>query len=190
VTDTGVASAADAAPAALGFFHDHPIGRVALSIVLLALVLTVVGWNLPGGAPRDDAHDLTRPVVYALGLDQSWAVFSPNPSTTSVFVHGEVTFADGTTMRFDFPDDGPWLGAYREYRWRKYERRLRLDRQRRLWSPAATWIARQVASEDRPVTEVVLVRRFSTTPDPGSGDPRVWESFAFHTERFDPAVTG
>lgn len=172
------------APASQGRLLDSRLGRLVLSVVLAAFVFTLVAWNLPPSEVRSRLRPELRPVVNALGIDQNWGVFSPNPSTTSVAVEADVTFADGTVERYRFPDGEPLFGAYREYRWRKYERRVRLDDQRGLWRPTAEWIARQYA--DREVTEVVLVRLLSRTPEPGSGDARVWESDEFYTYRPPP----
>ena len=100
------------------------------------------------------------------------------PPTTSIETYAAVTFADGTTTEYRFPDGEPVFGALREYRWRKFEGRLRLDRNRFLWEPTARWIAERY---DQPVDTVVLIRRWSETPEPGSGTDRVWQQFEFFT---------
>lgn len=164
-----------------GWFVGTSSGRVVTSVLLVLFVYSLVVWNLPASEARSKLRPGVRPVVHALGIDQNWGVFSPNPSTTSVAVEADVTFADGTIERYTFPDGGPLFGAYREYRWRKFERRVRLDDQRRLWRPAAEWIARQYG--DREVVEVTLIRIFSKTPEPGSGRERRWESVDFFTLR-------
>ena len=162
-----------------GWWLEHPLGRVGLSILLALFVFVLVVWNLPASEVRSRLRPEAKPVVYALGIDQNWGVFSPNPSTTSLAVEADVTFADGSVERFRFPDGNSVFGAYREYRWRKFERRVRLDDYRRLWRSTAEWIVQQY--DDREVVEVVLIRIFSKTPEPGSGDERVWESVEYYT---------
>jgi hypothetical protein len=90
------------------------MGRGLLSIVLMVLVACVIGWNLPGDSSvRDDVRSTVEPVVYALGIDQGWAVFTHNPSKTSAAVEAEVTFADGSTALYQSPSVDPFIGGYR-----------------------------------------------------------------------------
>lgn len=156
-------------------------GRFALSLGLVALLASVLVWNLPQeNRLRQDLVPTVRPVVNALGLNQRWELFSPNPSRVSVGVHAVVRFADGSETVYELPDGEPFVGALREYRWRKLERRIRLDSRRDLWRPTARWIAGRF-DDDPAVVSVTLVRRFSTTPEPGTDDPRVWEESEFYT---------
>jgi len=154
-------------------------GRTILSVLLAVAVLTLVTWNVPKPfGVHDDLRPISQPWVHVLGLDQNWELFSPNPSTTSIEVVADVSLVDGTTVRYEFPDGDPFVGALRQYHWRKYLRRLRLDDQWRLWAPAAEWVAAQF---DRPTREVTLVRRFAPTPQVGSGDDAVWTEVEFFT---------
>ena len=114
-----------------------------------------------------------------LGLYQSWSVFAPNPSTASVAVEADIHFADGEVVRHRFPHGDDLVGAYREYRWRKWERRVRLDRYDHLWRDAAEWLAARY-EDDGTVERIVLIRRFSDTPEPGSDEQRIWQSVEFY----------
>jgi hypothetical protein len=161
-------------------------GRLLLSVGLVALLLCVLVWNLPRDTSlRAELLPTVRPLVDVLGLNQRWELFSPDPSTVSVEVTAEVRFADGTERVYRFPDGEPLLGALREYRWRKLERRVRLDDRRALWRTTAAWIAGRYRPEAEAagtvVTTVTLVRRTSATPTPGSGDRRVHEREAYYT---------
>lgn len=163
-------------PPKLGFFAGTPVGRGLLSIMCGFVVFVLIVWNLPNShlrrqlAPND--------VVYTLALDQNWGVFSPNPTTTSIRVEADVYLADGRVLHHVFPEGDNFLGGLSEYRWRKWERRVRLDSNSRLWRPTAEWVAAQYL--DRQPTKVVLIRYFSTTPPPGSNQERVWDSFEFY----------
>jgi hypothetical protein len=167
-----------------GWFAGSSSGRVVASVVLGFLTVALVIWNLPSSELRNELRPGVRPVMHALALDQSWSVFAPNPTTTSIAVEADVTFADGRVERFVFPEGDDFFGAYREYRWRKWERRVRLDDRSEMWRPTAEWVARQF---DEPVTRVVLIRSFSETPEPGSGTERVWTSVEFFDHVIDPA---
>ena len=61
----------------------------------------------------------------------------------SLAVEADVYRRDGTVERYTFPHGDPVIGAYREYRWRKWERRVRLDRNDHLWDRTARWVADQ-----------------------------------------------
>ena len=168
----------------LGFFAGTPAGRVFLSVLVAALTFTLVIWNLPDDSKvRDEIRPHLERPVRALAIDQSWGVFAPNPTRTSVYVSADVTLASGEVVVHEFPDGDDLVGAYRQFRWRKWESRVRLDRNRHMWDDAAEWVARTYAADD--VAKVSLVRTFSTTPEPGSDETRTWQTTTFCTLRLD-----
>jgi hypothetical protein len=170
-----------------GFFYGTLVGRVLLTTLSVVLVVTLVMWNFPDPDVRSSAQDQLRPVVNALVINQGWGLFAPNPTRSSVRVYAEVTFEDGSREVFDFPDGEPFVGALREFRWRKLERRIRDDDNSELWRPVASWIADEVARPDVVVTKVGLIREVSRLPSAGSGKPLVWRVERFHT--YQPAGT-
>lgn len=173
----------DAAP--LGWFAGTRPGRLILGALLGFLTFTLITWNLPDSEVRDEIRPGLRPVVNAVAIDQSWSVFAPNPTTISLAVEADVHLAGGEVVRFKFPHGDDLVGAYREYRWRKWERRVRLDRNDHMWARTAEWVADQF---DERVDRVVLIRRFSDTPEAGSGDEREWESVEFFDLDLGPAT--
>jgi hypothetical protein len=54
-------------------------GRAAISVFILVTIASVVVWNLPSSALKEEALRVTGPYVRATGLNQNWGVFSPNP---------------------------------------------------------------------------------------------------------------
>jgi hypothetical protein len=170
--------------ASFGVLHDSTAGRLALGLVFLVLLASVVVWNLPAGEVATDARDRVRPLINVLGLSQTWSLFAPEPSSISIDVFADVTYVDGTTDRYEFPDGDPFVGTFREYRWRKLERNIRLDSNQQLWRPTAEWIAGEMGTPERPVAKVTLVRRFADTPPPGSDRERRWREFRFYTGKF------
>lgn len=159
------------------FFHDTVVGRFVVSVVLVAILAMTVIWNLPDSPVEDDLKNLVRPVVLAVGLQQGWELFAPNPTRTVVHVSAEVVLADDEVIIHEFPEGDNGVGALRQYRWRKYLRRLRLADYRRLWEPAAAWVAAQYESD---VAEVRLVREEAFIDDP-LADTLVFEREVFFT---------
>jgi hypothetical protein len=165
-----------------GWFVDTRLGRLLLSIVGAACIYFLVVWNLPDSEIRDQLRPPLSPPVRTIGIAQDWGVFAPNPVSTSYRVEADVTFADGSVQRYQFPDGDPWAGAYREFRWRKYESRVRKDDNRRRWKPTAEWIQRQFP--DRTVVGVDLVRLSRPVPEPGTNEQTEWGEEEFYTLRF------
>ncbi|NNE95855.1 MAG: hypothetical protein HKN24_07490 [Acidimicrobiales bacterium] len=165
-----------------GWFVDTRLGRVLLSGLAAACVYFLVVWNLPDSEIRDQLRPPLAPTVRAAGIGQDWGVFAPNPVSTSYRVEADVTFDDGTVERYQFPDGDPWVGAYREFRWRKYESRVRRDENRRRWKPTAEWIRRQYA--DDVVVGVDLIRLSRPVPEPGTGEQTEWTEESFYELRF------
>ncbi len=165
-----------------GWFVDTRLGRLILSLLGAACIYFLVVWNLPDSEIEDRLRPGLSPTVRTVGIAQDWGVFAPNPVSTSYRVEADVTLADGSVLRYQFPDGDPWIGAYREFRWRKYESRVRKDENRSRWKPTAEWIRRQYS--DEVVVGVDLVRRSRPVPEPGTNEATEWEEEQFFTLRF------
>ncbi|MDW3220511.1 MAG: hypothetical protein R8F63_18025 [Acidimicrobiales bacterium] len=172
-----------------GWFHDSRVGRLTLTGVIAFLVYALVVWNLPASSVRSDLRPGVDRVVQTMAIYQQWSVFAPNPTTVSIAVEADIHMASGEVIRHTFPDGDPLFGAYREYRWRKWERRIRLDRYDHLWRHTAQWLADRYADEGT-VETVVLIRHFSDTPEPGRDDERVWNTFEFYEYDVPPEEAG
>ena len=146
-----------------------PVGQAVIGAFVAFVVLCVVGWNLPAGRPHDRAVRYLGPSTQALGLEQDWALFAPDPRSFGVAVHATLTYRDGHRRRWDPPHNGLLVAPYRTYRWQKYVERLRADDYAGLWEPTARWLARDYGPG---VVRVVLTRTFRDVADPGSGLPR------------------
>ena len=121
---------------------------------------------------------MPEPGKTASGLDQNWGVFS-DVRTVSVWVEGRVQDADGSTTVIPIPSR-KGISAMSDYRWQKYEEQVRLDDNRKLWVPYATWLAEQARAQGRNPVRVSLVRRFADTLPPGPGPERdPYQSFTF-----------
>lgn len=160
------------------------MGRILISLFVVCTVFTVLVVNMPDSQLKDRLLVPVAPVLRATGLDQNWGVFS-DVRTVSVYVEGRVQDADGSTMVTPIPSRSG-IAALSDYRWQKYEEQVRLDDNRKLWVPYATWLADQARAQGRNPVRVSLVRRFSDTLPPGPGPEREpYQSFTF----FELAVT-
>lgn len=164
--------------------------RAALSIVFVGFLLTLVLWNIPASSARARLLPTLEWTSEPLYLDQNWGVFSPDPSMVSVNVHATVTFADGTIERYDYPTFDRVFEVYRNYRFRKYQRRINDDIFDYLRDDGAAYIARQFAGPDFPseVTSVTLTRRFAFSPPLGSDVVHEWTEIDFHV--YEPGADG
>jgi hypothetical protein len=149
--------------------EQNPVVQGILTILMLALLLCVVFWNLPAGQPRSSTRPLSGTVVQALGLEQDWALFAPTPRAYSVGVYATITHADGRVETWVPPHNGLVFAPYRTYRWQKYVERLRGDEYSGLWEPTARWLAHKYGPG---VTKVVLTRTFQEAKVPGTKGAR------------------
>jgi len=158
-------------------------GRVVISAVIVVLLLAVVIGNLPDSALQRDASPYARPLLLATGLDQSWSVFAPDPRSQVIDLQALVGLSDGTGEIWRIPTGGPFVGAYWDYRWRKFEEQLIADAHSELWPAFAGWVAARGDGRSRvTVSRVELVRRFYDLNAPGRHPAHSpWRSFTFYT---------
>jgi len=175
VPKSAAASGPDPAPAPPGAhtgwqqrLEESPFGRRIFSSLIVLTLLAIVAINLPESELRRQLLRPGQPYLNAIGLDQNWALFAPDPRRIVIDVSALVAFDDGRTVRWRFPHDGALIGTYRDYRWRKWaENLVNPANAAALWRPAALWAE---DSEDRPghtVTGVSLIERFAPLAPPG-----------------------
>jgi predicted DCC family thiol-disulfide oxidoreductase YuxK len=149
-------------------FEESPFGRGILSTLVLFSLLAIVAINLPGSDLRKQLLRPGQPYLNALGLDQNWSLFAPNPRRVVLDVSATVTYDDGRTAQWAFPHDGALLGTYRDYRWRKWQENLISPMNAGpLWRPAALWAATHETRTGHAVTRVALVERYASLLGPG-----------------------
>jgi hypothetical protein len=153
--------------------------RCLLNAVLFVTVSGVILLNMPDSSIKRRLLPTVRPYVTALGLNQAWNLFSPDPSRRSLFVEARLRFADGSIDTLAVPEGDPWIGDKRFYRWRKWQRRVRLDSNRELWPATAIYIGAPYLIDPRGLVSVGLIRRWSETPEPWGAEKRVWQEFEF-----------
>jgi hypothetical protein len=156
---------------------------------VVAVVAAIAVANLPAGAVQHHAAQLTRPYVNALGIDQKWRMFAPIPRNEVLYLEARVRHADGRVSVWRPPTDGPLVGAYRDYHWRKLVEHVvpSGDVWPQLWEPVARYAARREAGSGAPAVSVTLVKRSADIlpPDRGGGLTGFHEQ-AYYTLRLEP----
>jgi hypothetical protein len=161
-------------------------GRVLISVFIVVTLVAVIVTNLPESRIRRDLSKVTRHYLEATGLDQNWRVFAPNPRQTSLRLEARVRYDDGSVAVWRPPSGGDLVGAYWDYRWRKWLENVTQDAHKDvLWTPTARFVAAEMARDGRPPREVTLVRSWQDLRPPGTAGPdrAPWKSYAFYTFR-------
>lgn len=156
-------------------------GRIAITVAVVVIAVWIVGPNLPASAARDRLDVLWWPMP-RIGFNQNWEVFSPDPRDQTLDVRARIEHADGTVEWWDVPDFDPVVGSFREYRWNKWQERVRLDAREDLWDPTAEWVAERHRRDGQLPDRVTLIRRW-IDHGPLTEDGRTdsdWNEFEFH----------
>ena len=159
------------------------LGRPGVALVVAVMSFWIVAPNMPSSAVRDELAPLWKPATEA-GLVQDWAVFSPNPRSQSIDVRARLEFDDGSIDFWDVPQFDPVIGAFRQYRWHKWQERLRLDSREKYWQPTAEWIADQNLRDGVRPVRVTLIRRWIDHEPLTSSGQTVdvgWNEFEFYS---------
>jgi predicted DCC family thiol-disulfide oxidoreductase YuxK len=150
-------------------FEESPYGRGVLSTLIVVSLIAIVAINLPGSDLRRQLLRPGQPYLNALGIDQNWSLFAPNPRRVVLDVSATVAYDDGRTAQWTFPHDGALVGTYRDYRWRKWAENLISPLNAApLWRPAALWVASHETRVGHAVTSVALVERYANLEPPGA----------------------
>jgi len=115
----------------------HRVGRVALTLALAGVMISVIWWNIDATAaeitqgPSTMPQTLRNMVLYS-GVWQYWDMFAPIPLQQDGWIVIPGTFEDGTTM--DVRTRQPYTTALPdpiwgpEMRWQKFDENLNANR--------------------------------------------------------------
>ncbi len=128
-----------------------------------------------------------KPYMLASSLFQSWDMFAPDPLRLNLRVDAEITFRDGQTRSWAFPqmNELGFVDRYFKERYRKYSTEyLRADGYEGLRPDAARYLARLHNDPSNPPVKVTLFRSWSEMQRPGKdgsfhSDP--WTRVSFFT---------
>lgn len=144
-------------------------GEAIISGIVVMVLLIGVVWALPDSAIKLSIAPSLRPAALALGLDQNWRVFAPNPprSATTIEVHVRVA-GDATPRTWRPPQGNGIYGQYSWYRWQKLKESVLNPASGLDVSDFAHWVVREITGPKDHPTYVEVVERIDTLPPPGS----------------------
>lgn len=147
--------------------------RRALVLTCCLVVVAVGVWNAPIPGVRARYREAAGPAYRLVNLDQYWSYFSPEVGLVSTDFWVEIERIDGTTERWDRPEDFPVFGTFRRYRWLKYDEFVGYGEDA---EPIFDFVVRDI-DDPGTVTELHLVVAF-TAPTIGQSGPYEpnWES--------------
>ncbi len=148
--------------------EESAFGRGMLSSLIVLTLIAIVAVNLPQSDLRRALLRPGQPYLNAIGADQNWSLFAPDPRRVVLDVSATIGYDDGRITQWTFPHADALIGTYRDYRWRKWEENLiSPDNATALWRSAAQWAAGQEARPGHAITGVSLVERFAPLAPPG-----------------------
>jgi predicted DCC family thiol-disulfide oxidoreductase YuxK len=148
--------------------EESAFGRGVLSTLIAVTLIAIIAVNLPESKLRRELMRPGQPYLNALGLDQSWALFAPDPRRVVIDVTAAVRYDDGQAASWHFPRDGALIGTYRDYRWRKWaENLINPLNGAAMWRSAALWAAARSSRPGHAVASVALVEQFAPLEPPG-----------------------
>jgi len=166
--------------------EQRPLVRYLLSVLVVFALAAIVQSNLRPSYLKGKLGDVTIGYTNAVGLDQDWSLFAPEPRKFTLALAAEVKYADGSQRIWTLPRGDNVTGAYWDYRWRKWVEYAVDERHRELWAPAADWIARDAAKPGTTVVRVTLLRDETPNNPPGQkpaeGNPTQARYFSYVPE--------
>jgi hypothetical protein len=166
-------------------------GRALISALIVVTLAFAVVENMPQSRLRREVLKLGQPYLNAIGLDQRWALFAPEPRRRSIALRALVQYADGTAETWRVPHGGALIGGYWDYHWQKWVEWVLDAGHGQLWRPAALFIARDMRRPDRRVVRVTLIRLTSLNNPPGvRPDHQPIVAVPYYTLSITPAMLG
>lgn len=149
--------------------------KIHQKILPLSIILLYIMMMMKTHFPADKAlfkavyYPVDR-IQYFLGFNQTWMMFSPNPSRLDSLVKGEVEFSDGTSVIFDFLENNEKSLSYKYLKGEKFRKfsseNLRQDNNKYLWSDASDYVLRKIQKDiSKQAVKVSLIRYWNETPD-------------------------
>jgi hypothetical protein len=168
------------------------VRRALISLLLVFTIVTVVSHFIFAPKLQKALFTVTRPYASALGIDQNWGVFAPEPRPQTIQMRARIFYADGTAEWWDLPESNALVGEYVDYRWRKWlEYIVNPGFRTTLFQPLAAWLARTHTDAHHVPVRIAFVSRWFDLYAPGAvkGPLRSdWREAAYYTVHVTPAM--
>lgn len=147
-------------------FEESERGKVVISILVAAIVLAGIGWNLPDSPIKRGIAPLLKPIAI-VNLDQSWAVFAPSPPRRLDTVEVQVTMADGSSRLWRLE---PGTRVDRLFASSHWERLMNIAVLAPDVRPGiARWVVREVTGPTERAVSVAMILHTQNLAPPGEG---------------------
>jgi len=155
--------------------------RIAINLFLLFHLTTIFCWAMPFNTRLVyGVKPMIAPYMIWSGLAQGWNLFAPNPLAMNNRMEAQVTYRDGQTAiwRFPQPQDYGYIKRYFLERPHKFSLDSLLNDKPGILRPdAARYIARENNTKpNNPPVKIVLIGYRSKIAPPNSGLPEPWTS--------------
>ncbi len=129
-----------------------------------------------------------RAYVGVSGFWQYWDMFSPNPSSTDIWVDAIVVYKDGTERVYQYPRMFllPVPEKFMKERYRKFYERVNSDDHGFLRPIFAQRIAHLNDDPKNPPVTVKLRRHWQQILAPGKVQPTTYEEYIYYVHSVDP----
>ncbi|MDG0815747.1 hypothetical protein [Bdellovibrio svalbardensis] len=124
--------------------------NILISAFIVANVIVIVFGSLPDrSAVGNRIFNWVRPYQELFALYQAWSMFAPNPSSLNSYIDVELTFADGSKEKWNFPRSSQLGTAERLVsgeRFRKFAQDNLIPMEKEdVWIDLGKYVAREVS---------------------------------------------
>ncbi|HLT22012.1 MAG TPA: hypothetical protein VKZ84_01145 [Bacteriovoracaceae bacterium] len=145
--------------------------RIGANIFIVFVLMTMIRTHLPMNTKFFQMiYKPIDAVESSIGTNQTWLMFSPNPSRLDAYVIGEVEYEDGSKDTFDFYK-GIGMSMFDKYlhgeKYRKFtSENLRSDKKQFLWPDASKFVLRKLKEKNnyKLPKKVSLIRYWDEIP--------------------------
>lgn len=145
--------------------------KLATSLFVAFHLCIMTLFALPmSGDWLDRIRGSVSPYMIAIGMNETWNTFAPNPKSAEQFMKAIVVTLRGKTDVYQFPrmEDLSYADRYRMERFRKFEESVVCGDCTGLWPDVGRYVARRSGTPMDPPDRVVLVK-FESAIDPNRG---------------------
>jgi len=146
-------------------------GKAVISLFVLVTIVAIATINLPESQTKRSLSKLTQPYANAIGIDQAWGVFAPDPRQESIELEAEITYPDGGQESWRAPERDAVIGTYSDYRWRKLTENAIVQGDGPIARQLALWVVRHERKRTERPSGVVLIKHSRKTLPPGTVSP-------------------